>query len=236
MPRKASKTQLIDAEMASKLRRAAEAIGATPDQLAGMLIDAGFVKLPETQAFENLSIEMLGKRMNLLLKDKTDSDPEGVEDWYNQLLPVQRAALIVDQRNRGYASATIAAAFGTSAANVSRIYNQYSDDLGANVLEQRQQTVAGLIQNQMESLQSRVLELPSGDNGYSELSKLDLAWKIFKEGQKMLREIGVVSETPKQLEVTHQQAPEQDTLKRAEELTKMRSKRMIEIGEAKPEE
>lgn len=218
--------------MLEKLRTAAEAIGTDVGALGMMLVDAGLVPLKQDLG-ESISLERLGQKLAI---DARETPFDERPSFYRGLSEIQKAALICHLKNRGFSSVTIAREYEVGPAQITKLYNQYAQNIGANVLEMRQDTVAGLIQLQMEAAIERVRQLPSHDTGegefsYSEIDKEKLSWQIFREGQRMLRDIGVVADAPKKLDVSvsSRDISREDALKRLEELTEKENRRKIEI-------
>jgi hypothetical protein len=224
--------------MTAKLKAAAEAIGVSVSDLGLMLVDAGLVDVKPEQG-ESLSLEALGQRLAVKKSDvPLDQRPE----FFSNLTQIQKAALICHLKNRGHSSVTIGVEFDFGANAVTRIYNEYAANIGANVLELRQETVAGIIQLQMEAAIERIRTLPSHapsneddnpDFTYSELDKEKLSWQVFKEGNRMLRDLGIVSDAPRKAEIKVETkttpSSKDEALRRLEELSAMEAKRKIEI-------
>jgi hypothetical protein len=220
-----SKSLLMQPDAKARLERAAEAIGCTIEQLADLVVDSGALTLPLAAddgkgITQTRTLDDLGQQMWLELS--TQSKPERSQ-WFEDLLPVQKTALIVHLRSEGWSSEVIGKELGRATAWISRIYNEHADDIGAQVVSLRLNTIAGLMQLGAERAQQGLQE--AGDwSGY---------WKVQKDFTKMLQDLGIVDRAVHRIDVTHRV----DEQTRAEvdamlDLERKRDKRIEEIRQA----
>lgn len=227
MPRRPAITALIDPKIMGKLEAAADAINSTPEQLAMMLIDAGFVQTPKDGVGDHLSLEQLGASLYIKMQDVAKTDRPA---WYRELAKPQQVALLVYLRRQDFSSMTISNDLDVPVRTVSMYFNQYAENVGANVLAARSETVAGLLQLRVEQLIERINSL--SEEEYNALDKAKLVWTITKDHTKLLTDLGFIDRAPTKVEVTTRQAPpdtQEELLNRLEELNKKKQQRMIEL-------
>jgi hypothetical protein len=149
--------------------------------------------------------------------------PERRPEWFGRLVESQQIALVTVLRTRGYSSVVVAQDFGIPELEVNKIYNRYADDLGAQVVNVRLNTLVGHLQ----LLSERSTEVAA--------QKQDAAtmWRIGKEMIGILQSLGIVKQAIRKVEVAHkfedQQKAEVDALL---DLERMKRERIQEIADA----
>lgn len=175
--------QLID--------KAAKSIGVTPVELGDMLVDAGVTALPPSDGITvRYTLEDLGAKLWTAMGEKP---PSRRREWYHSLAPAHQKAIQVTLHARGFATLTIAEQFGVSHADVKRTCNEYADQLGAQVVGIRLDTIAG--QMQIVAEKAMELEFEKG-NGRA-------AFAIEKDKIAILQSLGIVDQAVHKSEVTH---------------------------------
>jgi len=174
-----------------KASAAAEAVGLSVQELADLFVDGGITALPPADGItSSYSLEDLGLR---LWGEMQRRAPSRRTEWFHNLAPTQRTAVVVVLRDRGFASGTIAREFSIPEQEVVRAYNAHADDLGAQVVGLRLNTIAG----QMTAVYERAMEIEARKgNGKS-------MWSIEKERIGVLQSLGIVEQAVHRSEVTH---------------------------------
>ena len=216
-----SKSKLVDPEAGDLLETAADAIGVTVEGLTNLVVDSGAIALPPSDGVtERYSLEDLGVQMRTQLAGVA---PERRPEWFGRLVESQQIALVTVLRTRGYSSVVVAQDFGIPELEVNKIYNRYADDLGAQVVNVRLNTLVGHLQ----LLSERSTEVAA--------QKQDAAtmWRIGKEMIGILQSLGIVKQAIRKVEVAHkfedQQKAEVDALL---DLERMKRERIQEIADA----
>lgn len=182
---------LLKPEAAELLQKAATAAGLTVTQLVDLVADSGALALPPAQAATPMvTMRDLGKK---LWMDMQTVSQTAHPEWFTSLLPTQQRALIVTLRDRGYRSEVIAQDLGLSALQVARIYNEHADNLGAQVVSVRLNTLAGQVQLAAERAQQGLMEKDDW-KGY---------WSVAKDMVGILQNLGIVDRAVGRVEVTH---------------------------------
>ena len=183
---------------------AAKSVGLSVEDLANLMVDGGITALPPSDGITGrYTLKDLGTR---LWGTMQECSTHMRAQWFHGLAATQRIAVIVTLRDRGFATQVIAEEFKIPLMEVQRTWNKHADDLGAQVVGLRLNTIAGNLQIMAERAQHGAME--KGDH-----SSL---WRIQKELTKMLQEIGIVDRAIHKVEVTHkfdeQKAAEIDAL------------------------
>jgi len=198
---------------------AAKAVGLSVEELADLLVDGGIAALPPADGITSTyTLEDLGLR---LWGEMQRRSPSRRAEWFHNLAPTQRTAMVVVLRDRGFASSTIAREFRIPEREVVQVYNQHADDLGAQVVGLRLNTIAG----QMHSVYERAIEMEArNSNGRA-------MWAIEKERIGVLQSLGIVDSAVHRSEVTHKF----DDVARSEieALAALRNKQRIRAEEIK---
>jgi len=136
------RSALVDPAVRDRLQAAATHAGFSGiEELVNLVVDGGFVALvPDDGVTEKYSLEDLGVQMH------TQMPPTDRPEWFSNLVETQQIALVVMLRSRGYASQVIGRDFGISELEVGKLYTRYADDLGAQVINVRLNTLVGNLQ------------------------------------------------------------------------------------------
>lgn len=172
-------------------RRAAEAVGISVEELADLMVDGGVTALPPSDGItQRYSLEDLGLKLWTEMQEHPRSRRG---EWFQGLLEPQQVAVIVVLRNRGYSSHVIAQDLGISPMWVARTFNKHADELGAQVVGLRLNTIAG----QMQIIAEKAIEAEfEKGNGRA-------AWSIEKDRIGVLQSLGIVDQAVHKSEVTH---------------------------------
>ena len=189
---KASKPpQVADPDARAKIEAAAKAVGLTPEELADLMVDAGQTALPASDGItKRYTLEDLGVRLWGELQGTPKSRRA---EWFDKLVNVQKAAVVVTLRDRGFRTEVIANDLGISATKVRQTYNGYAAELGSQVVGIRLDTIAG----QMQMTKERAQQMAAEDGDHSAL------WRIEKEHVGVLQSIGIVDKAAQKVHVTH---------------------------------
>ena len=210
---------VANSEAFVKATAAAQAIGLSVEELADLLVDGGVTALPPADGITSrYSLEDLGLR---LWGEMQRRSPSRRAEWFHGLAPTQRTAIVVVLRDRGFASSTVAREFSIPEQEVVRAYNAHADDLGAQVVGLRLNTIAG----QMTAVYERAMEIEAmKDNGRA-------MWAIEKERIGVLQSLGIVEQAVHRSEITHKF----DDVAKAEieALAALRNKQRIRAEEIK---
>jgi len=178
-------------EAMARISAAAKAAGLTPEELGDLLVDSGITALPPSDGItQRFTLEDMGMR---LWSEMQLRPPSRRAEWFQELAPTQQIAVIVTLRDRGFSSHAIARDFKLDPMEVTRTFNKHADELGAQVVGVRLNTIAGQMQIQAE--RSIELEMQKG-NGRA-------AWTIEKERIGVLQSLGIVDQAVHKSEVTH---------------------------------
>jgi hypothetical protein len=143
--------------------------------------------------------------------------------WFHGLAPTQKTAVIVTLKDRGFASQVISEEFKIALMEVQQTWNKHADDLGAQVVGLRLNTIAGNLQIMAERATHGAME--KGDHA--------AMWRITKELTKMLQDIGIVDRAIHKVEVTHkfdeQKAAEIEALVDIEEKKRISQERIKQV-------
>jgi hypothetical protein len=183
-----SRSALVDPAAKQRLEVAAEAAGLDLEGLVNLVVDSGAIALPPTDGVtETYTVEDLGAQMH------SQMPSQDREQWFADLVDTQQIALIALLRARGYSSIVIARDFGVTNLSVNKIYSRYADDLGAQVINVRLNTLVGNLQ------------LAAERAGEGSMSKEDWStyWRIQKEMIALLQSLGIVKQAIRKVEVAH---------------------------------
>jgi hypothetical protein len=218
---KPKRTALVDPKAGERLAAAAKAAGvATVADLVDLVVDSGALALPPADGVSEVyTLENLGAQMHAQMP----AAPARRHEWFEGLVDAQRIALVTLLRARGYSSMVISRDFGIHELEVNKIFARYADDLGAQVVNVRLNTLVG----NMQLVSERAAE--------GAMQKDDWAtyWRIQKELIAMLQSLGIVKQAIRKVEVAHkfedQQKAEVDALL---ELERKQRERREEIKQA----
>jgi hypothetical protein len=140
----------------AKIKKAAAAIDLSVEDLANLIAESGVSALPPSDGVTGTySLVDLGSRLWATMQSSLQSERAG---WYEKLSPTQQIAVIVTLRDRGFSSQAIANDFQISVFDVTRTWNKHADDLGAQVVGIRLNTIAGNLQIVAERAQHMAVE------------------------------------------------------------------------------
>ena len=170
--------------------KAAEAVGMSIEDLADALIDGGVTALPPSDGItQRYTLEDLGLRLWGNLQEKPRSKRS---EWFAALLPQQQTAVIVVLRHRDYPTDVIAREFGISNRKVVITWNKHADDLGAQVVGLRLNTIAG----QMQIMKEKAQKMAHDRNDPKAM------WAIEKDSITILQSLGIVDSATRKIEHT----------------------------------
>lgn len=211
-----SRNQLLGSEAKAKLEEAAKAVGLSPHDLADLVFESGLAPQGSDGITETFTLEELGKRM-LGEMQLAESKP----NWFASLVPTQQRALICVLRSKGFTTETIARDLDVNPREVLRTWNAYHDELGAQVVGVRLETIAGQLQYAAE----KATEMAMAKNDPRTV------WAVAKELTGVLQDIGIVDRAIKRVEVTHKMDDEQKA--ELERLAELRNKQKVRLEEIK---
>lgn len=219
-------TPLFDPAAKDKLQRAADSIGLSLQQLVDLVADSGALTIAPPKDKDGftptLTMRDLGRRMWTELQ--VTMRPER-STWFAGLLRQQQVALVVTLREHGYRSEVIANDLGLSPLEVTRIYSEHADNIGAQVANIRLNTLAGHVQLAAERAQQ----------GLMEQGEWAAYFRVSKDLVAILQSLGIVDSAVRRVEVTHnvnfgeQQKAEVDAMV---QLELKKRKRLEEIKQA----
>lgn len=174
-----------------KIKKAAGSIGLSVEELANLIVESGVSALPPSDGVTGTyTLVDLGSRLWATMQSSLQSERAG---WFEGLSPTQKTAVIVTLRDRGFSSQAIAGDFKISVFDVTRTWNKHADDLGAQVVGIRLNTIAGNLQIVAERAQHMAVE--KGD--------ASALWRIQKEFTAVLQSLGITDRAIHKVEVTH---------------------------------
>ncbi len=174
-------------------KNAAEAVGMELDEFLELISDAGLLALPpkaNVPLSQSYSLGDLGKR---LWGSMQEVSPQDRPAWFAALGPRQQGAMVVVLKTEGFASDVIAREFSVTLSDVMRLWNEYCDDIGSQVVGMRLSSIAGQLQIHADLAQSIAI----GNRDAS------LIWRISKEYTEALQGLGIVDRAIQRVEHTH---------------------------------
>ncbi len=205
----------------ARVAQAAAAVGLTTEQLVNLIVDGGLVALPpsdgitKTYTLKDLGYKLWTEMSALLTSQRAD--------WFKELLPQQQTALVVSLRDRGFASQTIAQTFEMKVVEVNRWWNEYADDLGAQVIGARLSTIAGNLQ----LVAQRAQEGAAQNEDYRAL------WRIQKELTQQLQSIGIVDRAIHRVDHSHTHKMDEDQKVEIDAMVELEQKKLRRAEELK---
>ena len=217
-PKGAIDSALVKTDAKQRLEDAARAAGCSLEGLVNLIVDSGALALPPTDGITQVyTLEDLGAQMHAQMP------PTARPEWFEGLVETQQIALVAMLRARGYSSVVIARDFGINELDVVKIYSKYADDLGAQVINVRLNTLVGNLQ------------LAAERAGEGSMQKEDWGtyWRIQKEMIALLQSLGIVKQAIRKVEIAHHF----DDQKKAElddmlDLERMQARRFEELKRA----
>lgn len=210
---------LGDDKLLERLRRAAEAAGVkTVEELADLVVDSGVAARPPADPFtDRFTLEDLGAR---LWRVATQTPRTRRQQWFRELAPAQRIAVVTVLRQRGYAALVISNELGISETDVESIYAENTTRLGAQVLGVRLDTLVGRMVQVAQAAQQMATE--KGDSS--------AVWRIEKELVAMMQDLGVVDRATRKVEVVDRaEEAKAHALDRLVKIAEMRAVRQAEL-------
>jgi hypothetical protein len=182
-------TALVDPAVRDRLIAAATAAGLESiEALVDLVSDSGALSVPPTDGVSEVySVEDLGVQM------RTQMPPDGRPAWFEGLVETQQSALVAVLRARGYSSTAIGTDFGITVIQVNKIASRYADELGAQVVNVRLNTLVG----NMQLAGERAAE------GAMKKEDWGTYWRIQKETIALLQSLGIVKKAIQKVEIAH---------------------------------
>lgn len=223
--RVAEQTALVDPQARAKALVAAQTAGFDNlEQFVDFMVDSGLLCLPPKDGITaTFTLEDLG----LHLWNSMQQQPVGKRAvWFHGLATTQQTAILVVLRSRGFSTHNIARELAIEERFVRQAWTKYADDLGAQVVGIRLNTIAGELQARMELVTEQLMT--SG--------RPELAFRVHKDYLKILQDLGVVDRAKREVVVTHKIDDEQKReLDRLVQLREKVQKRQEEIKQAEVE-
>ena len=195
--------------------KAAEAVGLTLQGLADLLIDNALVSMPPPNGIlKKYTLKDLGDRLWGAMQKELPSERN---TWFSKLADPQKVAIIVTLRTRGFTPLAIANDFNITERKVRETYSAYANDLGAQVVGIRLETMVGNLQLTFE----RAMQLAGERGDYNAL------WKFQKELVATLQSIGIVERATQNVHHTHDLSEE--SLHELDELANLQNKKRIRL-------
>lgn len=221
---------LGDEKLLERLEKGAKAAGVkTVEELVDLVVDSGVSARPPKDPYtERFTLEDLGSRV---WKLGATMQRNVRHRWFKKLAPVQKNAVVVVLRDRGYSSITIAQDLGIPQLNVEAIYAKHVTELGEQVLAVRLDTLAGSMLAAKERAQETAM------------LQRDAAtfWRIEREFLAALQDLGVVQKAAHRVEVVNK--AEEAKVAAFDRLVSLASKqaarraelKQLEVEDAEPE-
>ncbi len=209
---------LGDPKAKERIEQAAGAIGLNTEQLVNLLADSGLLAMPPSDGItKTYTLKDLGYKLWTEMQSELVSERA---EFFKALVPHQQKALVVALRDRGFASQTIARSFKMKVAEVNRWWNEFADDLGAQVIGARLSTIAGNLQ----------LVAQRSQEGAAQKDDFSLLWRIQKELTVQLQSMGIVDRAIHRVEHTHKMSDQQALeIQAMVELEQKKTKRAEEL-------
>jgi hypothetical protein len=212
---------LGDPAAKARVEQAAAAAGLTTEQLVNLIVDGGLLALaPSDGITKTYTLKDLGYQLWIEMSGLLTTQRAG---WFKGLLPQQQTALVVSLRDRGFASQTIAETFEMKVTEVNRWWNEYADDLGAQVIGARLSTIAGNLQ----LVAQRAQEGAAQNEDYRAL------WRIQKELTQQLQSIGIVDRAIHRVEHEHTHKMDEDQKAEIDAMVELEQKKARRAEELK---
>lgn len=179
---------LVDPKAGARLKAAAEAAGLSVEGLVNLIVDSGALALPPTDGMSEVyTLQDLGAQMHAQMP------PTGRAEWFGSLVETQKIALVAMLRSRGYSSTVVARDFGITELEVGQVFSRYADELGAQVINVRLNTLVGNLQIAAER----------AGEGAMQKDDWGTFWRIQKEMIALLQSLGIVKQAIRKVEVAH---------------------------------
>tara|TARA_R110000803_G_scaffold48198_10_gene100115 strand:- start:9289 stop:10026 length:738 start_codon:yes stop_codon:yes gene_type:complete len=196
-------------------QKAADAAGLDLQGLADLLIDNGLVSMPPPNGIQkSYTLQDLGDRLWGAMQCER---PSNRHTWFDHLSDPQKVALIVTLRTRGFTPLAIANDFNITERKVRDTFGAYANDLGAQVVGIRLETMVGNLQLTFE----RAMQMASEAGDFSAM------WKFQKELVSTLQSIGIVERATQNVHHTHDLSEE--SLHELDELAALQNKKRVRL-------
>lgn len=182
---------VADPKALALVQKAAKAVGLDVETLANLIVDSGITALPPSDGITGkYSLKDLGTRLWGTMQEY----PKHLRaKWFHDLAKTQKTAVIVTLRDKGFATQVIADSFKIPQMHVLKVWNEHADNLGAQVVGLRLNTIAGNLQLVAERAQQ----------GSMEKNDWATVWRIQKELTRAFADLGIVERSIHRVEVTH---------------------------------
>lgn len=192
--------------------KAALAVGLDREKLVDLVVDSGLLNMPASDGVtRTYTLLDLGYKLWVEMQSGLTTERAA---FYDKLAPAQKIALVVTLRDRGFAPQTIASTFRLKAADVNRTWNEYADDLGAQVVGVRLSTIVGNLQ----------LVAHRAQEGAVQAEDWSLLWKIQKELTQQLQSVGIVDRAVHRVDHEHTHKMDEDQKREIEAMVDLREK------------
>ncbi len=210
-----------DPGAAHRVGLAARAVNLSREELIDLVVDSGLLNIPPSDGVtRKYTLRDLGYKLWVEMQSGLTTQRA---EFYDRLAPGQKTALVVTLRDRGFAPQTIAGTFGLKAADVNRIWNEYADDLGSQVVGVRLSTIVGNLQ----------LVAARAQEGAVQAEDWSLLWKIQKELTQQLQSVGIVDRAIHRVEHEHTHKMDEDQKREIEQLVDLELKKRTRAEELK---
>lgn len=182
---------VADPKALAKCTKAAKAVGLGLEALANLMVESGITALPPSDGItDRYTLKDLGIRLWGTMQEQPRM---ARAKWFHGLTKTQKAAVIVTLRDKGFATQVVAQEFKIGSMDVVRTWNRHADNLGAQVVGIRLNTIAGNLQIVAERAQQ----------GAMEKDDWSAFWRVQKELTAVLQTLGIVDRAIHKVDVTH---------------------------------
>lgn len=182
---------VADPKALAKCTKAAQAVGLDLEALANLMVEGGITALPPSDGItDRYTLKDLGTRLWGTMQEQPRT---ARAEWFHGLTETQQTAVIVTLREKGFATQVVAQEFKVDSMDVVRTWNRHADNLGAQVVGIRLNTIAGNLQVVAERAQQ----------GAMEKDDWSAFWRVQKELTAVLQTLGIVDRAIHQVKVTH---------------------------------
>lgn len=217
---------LGDSELMGRLGSAAHAAGLkSVEELADLIVDSGVSARPPVDPFtERFTLEDLGERLHTVA---ATTDRSLRKQWFADLAPAQKIAVITVLRHKQYTALTISNDLGVPEMEVEETYAKYVTKLGSQALGVRLDTLVGRLVAAKDRAQEMAAE--KGD--------AKAIWTIEKDFVAMMQSLGVVKRAAHRVEMVNKaEETKAAALERLVKLAEQRATRNGELRQLEAEE
>jgi len=210
---------VADPHALALVQKAAKAVGLDVESLANLMVEGGITAIPPSDGITGrYTLKDLGTRLWGTMQEQPR--PARAQ-WFAGLMDTQKIAVVVTLRGKGFATQVISQEFNIPMMDVLRIWNEHADNLGAQVVGIRLNTIAGNLQVVAERAQQGAMQ----KNDWSAM------WRIQKELTAVLQSIGIVDRAIHKVQVTHKFDEQKQT--ELEKLLELERKKLSRAEEVK---